>query len=44
MEGGSFGDLWKGKLKDGTVVAIKSLRLNPGSKDSGKQSKVRIFS
>lgn len=40
IEGGSFGDIWKGKLKDGTIIAIKSLRLNPGSGDGGKRTKV----
>ncbi|KAF8603704.1 WD40 repeat-like protein [Ceratobasidium sp. AG-I] len=37
--GGSFADIWRGKLKDGTDVAIKSIRVNPGLEDGGKRSK-----
>lgn len=31
LAGGRFGDVWRGKLIDGTQVAIKSLRLHAAS-------------
>lgn len=40
---GGFGDVWRGLLKDGTVVAVKSLRLYVISQGEKKAMKVRTL-
>lgn len=39
--GGGFGDIWKGKLRDGTEVAIKVWRFSSLSLNGPKSMKVR---
>lgn len=42
MAGGSFGDIWRGILRDGTEVAIKCLRFHSIAEDDTKGRKVCI--
>lgn len=43
VAGGSFGDIWRGMLRDGTEVAIKCLRFHVIAQDSStKGLKVRV--
>lgn len=41
ISGGSFGDVWRGRLHDGTEVAIKCLRFHTMAEDDVKGLKVR---
>jgi hypothetical protein len=43
LVGGSFGDIWKGKLYDGTDVAIKVWRFTSMAEDGRKSLKVSIL-
>jgi hypothetical protein len=40
IDSGAFGDIWRGKMNDGTEVAIKSLRLHTIITGDGKGLKV----
>lgn len=43
MIGGSFGDIWKGRLRDGTIVAIKVWRFTSMTNDGEKDIKVGLY-
>lgn len=41
IAGGSFGDIWRGRLLNGDMIAIKCLRFHTIKEDGGKSLKVR---
>lgn len=43
VAGGSFGDIWRGKLNDRTEVAIKCIRFHTIAEDDIKGRKVRFY-